>query len=352
LNANGIIIGVVIGLVAGGSGLYLAFSEELLSIDILPPVKKLQDQIESKQKEVNSLKSENDKMMKFAAQVQEENKKTKSELDKVNEAKDRIYQQSQDLLAEKKTLSKSLSEAKQKAADYKSQAASLEKTLEDYSNEVKNWQQNVEESIKAEACQPTNQIIDQKIYWKFCDSKGNPYTWQMPVESYENLVKAPKPDNYFYFKLPDDEVVTVRDHTQFVGKSFENVIDVVYDNAGNDDQFIFEVWNIVAQLDTYSFDIGDDPRWALETLSRGGGDCEDTAILIADMIKSSTHTGSWQVKLVYFDSNNPSNPEEVNHVAVTINTGPNYYVIESTGKTPEAAYSWAGKSIFGWYYEV
>ena len=55
--------------------------------------------------------------------------------------------------------------------------------------------------------------------------------------------------------------------------------------------FIWEVWYIVSQLTEYNSDqdyyVGDEGRYALDTLARGGGDCEDLVILIADMLMSS-----------------------------------------------------------------
>lgn len=51
-----------------------------------------------------------------------------------------------------------------------------------------------------------------------------------------------------------------------------------------DYDFLYETWNIVSQLMVYSEDIGETPRYPLETFLAGGGDCEDTAILFASMI--------------------------------------------------------------------
>lgn len=201
-----------------------------------------------------------------------------------------------------------------------------------------------------EKLKPKTTIIDQKINWDVSDSKGNLYFWSMPIESYESTIRATEP--YKFLKLENTstgDVYTVRDHTLFVKTSFTNIIDGVYDNSKNDYDFAYEVWYIVSQLTTYSYDIGEDPRWALETLSRGGGDCEDTAILIADMLKSSKHTKNWKIQLVYFDAYNPNDPKTMNHVAVHIDDGTYNYFIESTAK--DDPYAWQD-GIQGWYFEV
>ena len=130
--------------------------------------------------------------------------------------------------------------------------------------------------------------------------------------------------------------------------SFTKVIDEIYDNSQDDDNFIYEVWFITSQLTVFSTDIGEDPRFALETLIRGGGDCEDTVILIADMIRSSSYTNDWKMNMLYFDSDNPTNPKQVNHVSLEVKTPDSFYVLETTAKTVEGLNSWNGVEIFGW----
>jgi hypothetical protein len=48
------------------------------------------------------------------------------------------------------------------------------------------------------------------------------------------------------------------------------------------------------------------PRYPLETFLAGGGDCEDTSILFASMIKAAPV--DWEVDLVYMDSDKPDEP--------------------------------------------
>lgn len=201
-----------------------------------------------------------------------------------------------------------------------------------------------------ESSKPKTTIYDQNINWEFSDSKGNRYTWSMPIETYEAFIKAREPQDVL--RLRNDftgEVVTFRDHTKFVQNHFENVIDEIWSKSSSDYDFAYEVWYIVSQLTTYSSDIEEDPRWALETLSRGGGDCEDTAILIADMLKSSTHTKNWKIELVYFDDDNPQIPKRVNHVAVHIDDGTHDYILESTAKF--SPYAWPD-GVYGWFFKV
>ncbi len=195
-------------------------------------------------------------------------------------------------------------------------------------------------------------ISNESINWSFTDSKGNGYSWSMPVSGYDFTIKRPLPSTYLELQLPNGTMETLRDYRQFVEPDFKNVIDQVYNNAGSDDQFLFEIWYVVSKMTTYSQDITETNLWPLETFSRGGGDCKDTSILIASMIRSSEHTKNWKVQLVYLDLDNPNSPKDINHMVVEVNTGHSHYVIESTAKDFNGLTAWQGVNIYGWRFDV
>lgn len=197
----------------------------------------------------------------------------------------------------------------------------------------------------------TTVMVGREARWTFKDSKGNLYNWKLPIDTYRQVVESPQPMDMLYLKKSDGSTITVRDHTKFVDNwSFRNVIDQVYANSKNDTDFLYELWYITSEMTTYTADIGEQPRWALETFTEAGGDCEDTAILIASMIKSSTHTKDWQVQMVFFDLDHPYKAQDVNHVALYVKTPTFSTFVESTDKTNGLAY-WHGK-IDGWYFDV
>ena len=141
--------------------------------------------------------------------------------------------------------------------------------------------------------------------------------------------------------------VTVMDFRSFIdSEPFTNVIGTLYQESESDDEFIREVWNIVTQLNIYSTEIEETPRYPLETFLAGGGDGEDSSILFASMIKSAPI--NWEVQLVYMDADNPENPQEVNHVLVFIDTGKEKYFIETTNNQEMQPYDY----IDGWYLEI
>ena len=186
---------------------------------------------------------------------------------------------------------------------------------------------------------PQTVISKTNVEWRLFDSKGNQYDWEMPVSTYEEFVKDDIPDY--------DE--PVRNFALMVGTSFDGVIDDVYDNSNSNSDFIYEVWHIVSQLTVYDPDIGEYPRYALETLTRGGGDCEDLAILIAEMLKSSAHTGDWTIQLVGIDSKNPTDYQKLDHVIVYVVDGEYGYHIEATDSP---SWDYYPNGVNGYFYDV
>lgn len=91
---------------------------------------------------------------------------------------------------------------------------------------------------------------------------------------------------------------------------------------------IHEAWNFVTQLNDYVADIGETPRFPLETLLMGGGDCEDSAILLGSILYSMPD--DLNPKFWYIDADNPTSPQKINHVIVSAETNDEAYLIETT----------------------
>ena len=197
----------------------------------------------------------------------------------------------------------------------------------------------------------TTIIEDGKIKWKLYDSKGNQYDWSLPIQTYESQIQDTSYSTQT-IQYSDGTQHEIGEFSNYVKTSFTNVIDDVYDNSYNDNDFIFEIWHIISNLTVYSPDIGEHPRYALETLTRGGGDCEDTTILMADMLKSSKHTKNWNIQMVYFDSVSPNNPKKVDHVALAVDTGEKCGILETTAKDVVDLITWDVDSIVGWWSDV
>ena len=204
---------------------------------------------------------------------------------------------------------------------------------------------------------PKTTISDTQINWEFYDSKGNFYSWNMPIYTFEEYVKSSAHHTYQQTYV-DPHLLSLhgKTHTMinldgFLQRSFSKVIDQVYNNSHDSTDFIREVWYIVSQLTIYDTDVNPDSegRYALETFTRTGGDCEDLVILVADMLMSSSHTKNWKFQYVYMDSHNPTDPQKVNHVILYVNDGQYGYNIEATA-SPKWDYFPNG--VNGWRFDV
>jgi len=197
---------------------------------------------------------------------------------------------------------------------------------------------------------PYTAISGRDVSWHFKSSDGELLIWKVPIDTYRYQITRIKPTDYLNLKnTKTGETYKVMDYRKYVEKqSFSNVIPSLYSKINDDKKFIHEVWYIVSQLTTYSADIGskDIPRWPLETLTEAGGDCEDTSILVASMLKAAPT--NYIVKLVYCDAKNPSDPKTVNHVIVWVEAGSYKTFIETTSKTTMSPYT----NVVGWYFEV
>jgi hypothetical protein len=267
--------------------------------------------------------------------------------------KSALEQQNSVLNSYAQNLNYSLDESISKAQKYETRIEELTQDVGYYQTQanIANYQsQTLEQALSASISPPYTLIEDRNVIWIFEDSQRNRYEWKMPIDAYRSMIETPEPQDMKYLESDDGPNFSVRDYTKFIDSGFfEKVIDDLYDNAGSDKQFLYEVWFVTSQLTTYSPDIGDDPRWALETFTEAGGDCEDLTILIASMLKASSHTNDWTIEIVYFDADSPDNPYDLNHVALFVKTDNFQTYVESTAKV-DGLHSW--ESVNGWHFEV
>ena len=204
---------------------------------------------------------------------------------------------------------------------------------------------------------PITIISGTNVHWQFYDSKGNYYEWFMPITTYENLIQPSRDyslyqtyDNPKYINLNGHDV-PVPNFDGFVRDSFSKVIDGIYDNSYDNPDFIYEVWYVVSQLTVYDEDVTPESegRYALETFTRTGGDCEDLVILIADMLMSSSHTSHWEFQYVMMDLDNPLDPQDMNHVILSVDDGHYEYFIEATGPP---SWDYFPDGVSGWWFDV
>lgn len=195
-------------------------------------------------------------------------------------------------------------------------------------------------------------IVGTEVSWDITDSKGNTYWWSMPVTTYEDNIVESRYHVRDKVNLDlDGETLRVVSLDGFVRESFVNVIDNIYDNSYGNSDFIWEVWHVVSQLTVYDEDIHEysEGRYALETLTRGGGDCEDLVILVADMLMSSSHTDGWTIQFVMMDGDSPTDPQDIDHVILYVDDGEYAHYIEATGPP---SWDYYPEGVNGWYLDV
>lgn len=198
----------------------------------------------------------------------------------------------------------------------------------------------------------------RNIKLAFNSTKGDIIYWEVPFESLENDLqrgnslrsKIDKNPLLYSLNLNNtntNETYRALDVRPFVQSSyFTKVIGNLYKQSDSDDAFIREVWNIVRQLTVYSSELEETPRFPLETLLAGGGDCEDTAILLASLLDAAPV--DWEINLVLMDSDHPDQPLTINHVAVQVKTDNGNYIIETTSKDVMQPFG----RVVGWFYNI
>ena len=209
------------------------------------------------------------------------------------------------------------------------------------------------QDLLSKAIQPPFIFIHQRIVeMSFYRMDGSLWKWTLPFDGLESAIQRGQRTrsslSSVYLQTSAGVQFTSSDYRVFVDPDpFREVIANLYAQSASADAFIRDAWYIVTQLNDYAEDEGDIPRYPSETLVAGGGDCEDTAILLASLIRAAPV--DWQVDLVYMDSDNLLDPQTVNHMIVHINTGERDYLIETTGDLVMEPYS---QGVSGWYFEV
>ena len=186
----------------------------------------------------------------------------------------------------------------------------------------------------------------------FYQGNGELFYWSFPFSDLEDAIKVgdatrAQPE-LLNLVTNDGSRYTAEDFRVYVQpESFREYITNLYYASESDDAFIRQVWGIVTQLTLWTEEFGNIPRFPLESLLAGGGDCEDLSILFASMLKAAPV--DWEVDLVYMDTYNLYDPGVPNHVIVFVDTGEQTYHIETTSNEDMTPYS---DGVTGWYFPI
>ncbi len=199
---------------------------------------------------------------------------------------------------------------------------------------------------------PYIHTYQRDIVMAFFKDNGQLFYWSFEFDELEEAIKngektRERPD-LLRLGTNDGSSFLVEDFRVYVqAEPFRKYLPDLYAASDSDEAFIRQVWGIVTQLTIWTDEPFEKPRYPLETLLAGGGDCEDLSILFASMLKAAPV--DWEVDLVYMDSDSYQDPQTSNHVIVYVNTGEYSYFIETTSNQDMTPYP---GGVTGWYYPI
>ncbi len=213
---------------------------------------------------------------------------------------------------------------------------------------TKVWMEQAAETADEERSTPLpyTAISEGNIQWVWQNRDGDTHRWAMPMDSYLMWANTPKPNKKITLQS-GDEIYAVRDYRPYVhGDEFTQVVPQLYARTSGGREFVQEVFHMVSQLTVYADDIGNNPRWPIETLTEGRGDCEDLTILLASLLKAAPY--DYTLKFVYTDASNPTQPQYPDHVLLAIEDGEEWRVFtECTSDSGWRFYD----HVKGWFFE-
>jgi hypothetical protein len=221
---------------------------------------------------------------------------------------------------------------------------------EEHGSLISNYQKLQEKYIiiKEEAVTPPYILVSGReafLVWRSPD--GSIMKWTVPMDAYRAQLLLKKPTNYLIMEDSKGVPHKVMDFRPFVSPApFQEFAPELYERAGSKEAFIYEVWSLVTQLSAYTPDIGETPRWPLESLVEGGGDCEDVTILIASILLASGEMD--EVGIMYMDAENPTDLQHLNHIIVYVRAGDYETFIDGTSSVMNPF----GDGVDGFYYPL
>ena len=220
----------------------------------------------------------------------------------------------------------------------------------DVENDTQNNEQNMNISLMdrderiAEFVPSTYTYKEVCFAWESYSSHLN-WTWNVPLweemyQYYSNLERYYQPCDFEYYI--NDEW-----NSQICKSLAESIVNTAMEKGMSKRNAVMEVVAFVQTI-TYEYDLTEDgeaceyPKYPIETLMEGRGDCEDSTILLATMLKEL----GYSVALVHFEGHImlgiAGDPTEIGTYFMV--DGTNYYVMETTypgwkwGQLPEDYY--------------
>lgn len=198
---------------------------------------------------------------------------------------------------------------------------------------------------------PSTLIKNGRVFWRFNRLDSSVEEWSIDIDAYRSSINWPDPTEIITLKINETgEIYTGIDLTNYVQSDFFTGVISSLTDGNTDREFVAEVVNLKKQLVTYETGLTGEYRWSAETLTEGCGNCGDTSILMASLLKSGENQSDYglEVYFWYCDAGNMTNPQEVNHVIVeVVYSDDDFELIETTSDM-----FYTHDEIEGWRFEV
>lgn len=299
-----ILIGIILG-GGAGYGLSLVYTPEFLE-DVLP----------------NNYKTQLDDLIQRHENLTDVYDRTSADLEDLRGRFDQLSQEHEELRGDLETLSEEFDAL---SADHDALTAAYNESLESYDTLL--MQYEIVTGTPPLTPQPTSNDTIRKDYaWSYGDEIWT-LTLYVPErlhDYYTEKPRVPTEDYSVYVSHPqDDEYVST-----IIDKINEIALDEGYDELQIVDLVIAFVQSLPYTPDSVSTAFDEYPRYPLETLVHGGGDCEDTSILTSSLLD----TMGYGVVLIRIPGHLAVGVDADASGSYWLHEGESYFYVETTGE--------------------
>jgi len=248
--------------------------------------------IDSLNEEINSLKEERDLQVEYINSTFEFNQKLEKQLTKTNDTLETLLGNYEELEKQYEELQLTHSTSREppyiimEGRKVKAVFKKLDESIITWEWPADTYHTWVKQGYYTREFNPNNLlpflIEFRNSYANYCNSiinfcatlGSNCSSCVNEVTEYDNLINTQRQ------QLPEEITLEgmntkIQDYTFFIDTdSFKEVMKTISDENTSDEELIKETWNIVTQLTIYSTEIQETPRYPIETITEGGGDCE------------------------------------------------------------------------------
>ena len=299
---------LLIGIILGGSAGYsvsLIYTPQILE-DVLP----------------NNYKTRYDELLLRYQNLTDNYGTAVSDLEKLQENYKALFQEHENLTEGYAFLTEELGTLKE---EHKALSEAYNETLESYDSLLMQYQ-IITGSAPLSPQPVSNDTIRKDFAWSY---EGKTWTLSLYVPQYlyyyyKNRTRIPTQDYSVYVTHPHDD-----EYLSTIAEKFNDIaLEENYDEGETVNIIIAFVQSLPYTPDDVSTSLDEYPRYPLETLVDGGGDCEDTSILISAILD----TMDYNVVLIDLPGHMAVGVDAQAYGTYWLHDGTKYFYVETTGE--------------------